>query len=439
MHYVIVGNGVAGMEAALGLRARDDQARITIVSAEHDHLFSRPALMYVFAGQMRLRDTEPYDRNLYERMGFERVSERVASVDSAAKSLHLADGSRLGYDKFLLAVGSKGRPAPWPGSDGPGLHYFVGLRDLERLDREARPGMRAVVVGGGLVGVEAAEILHDRGLKVVFVIRESWYFPLALEGREAGLVTEHMRDHGIDVRLGANLERILRADDGTVRGVSVSPAPRAEGVETGEVAADLVVSTIGVVPNTGFLANTSIELGRGGAIETDEALRASAPDVWAAGDCAMVTWADGSRRPEQLWYTSRDQGRAAALSMLGDEVSYRRDAWYNSAKFFDLEYTTAGWVPVTLNFDNTPIEVPDGVRTWFHRVPGRFESQRIVVKDDRVVGFNMLGSRWNHEVLLEWIHERRELDWVLKRLPAARFDEELSPRFRVHPEAVEVA
>ena len=77
MHYVIVGNGVAGIEAALALRARDDEARITLVSAEHDHFFSRPALMYVFAGQMRLRDTEPYDRGLYERMRFERVSERV--------------------------------------------------------------------------------------------------------------------------------------------------------------------------------------------------------------------------------------------------------------------------------------------------------------------------------------------------------------------------
>ena len=83
MHFVILGNGVAGMEAALALRARDDEARITLVSAEHDHFFSRPALMYVFAGQTSLRDTEPHDRGLYERMRFERVSRRVASLDAA--------------------------------------------------------------------------------------------------------------------------------------------------------------------------------------------------------------------------------------------------------------------------------------------------------------------------------------------------------------------
>jgi len=439
MHYVIVGNGVAGIEAALALRARDDEARITLVSAEHDHFFSRPALMYVFAGQTSLRDTEPYDRGLYERMGFERVSARVASVDTAGKHLQLADGSHLAWDKLLLAVGSKGRPAPWAGSEGPGLHYFVTLRDLEGLDRGAKAGMRAVVIGGGLIGAEVAEILHDRGLHVVFVVRENWYFPLALEHREAALVAEHMSSHGIDVRLGVNVDTIRRAADDSLRGVTVSPAPHAKASDKGEIDADLVVSAIGVVPNTAFLQDSGLTLSRGGAIETDDALRASAPDVWAAGDCATVTWADGSRRPEQLWYTSRDQGRAAARSMLGDEVAYRRGTWYNSAKFLDLEYTAAGWVPLTPNFDNTPIEIPAGVRTWFHRVPGRFESQRIIVKDDRVVGFNMLGSRWNHEVLLEWIHERRSLEWVLKRLPEARFDEEFSPRLRIHDDAVEVA
>jgi NADPH-dependent 2,4-dienoyl-CoA reductase/sulfur reductase-like enzyme len=153
--------------------------------------------------------------------------------------------------------------------------------------------------------------------------------------------------------------------------------------------------------------------------------------VWAAGDCANVTWQDGSRRPEQLWYTARDQGRVAALSMLGDDVAYRRGASYNSAKFFDLEWTTAGWVPPLLNWDNTPLDPGPDVRTWFQRVPGRPVSQKIVLKGDRVLGFNMLGSRWDHEPLLRWIHERRGLEWVLDHLGEAQFDEELQPRFRV--------
>jgi NADPH-dependent 2,4-dienoyl-CoA reductase/sulfur reductase-like enzyme len=424
MHYAILGNGVAGIEAALGLRAREADSRITLVSAEHDHFFSRPALMYVFAGQTTLRDTEPYDRGLYERMRFERRSGRVASLDAPGHALVFDDGSRLGYDKLLLAVGSKARAAPWPDAEGEGLHYFVTLRDLETLDRAAREGMRAAVVGGGLIGVEVAEILHDRGLGVSFVIREGWYFPAALDANESALVAEHMRDHGIDVRTGAAVDRVVRGDAGRIRALRL-----VGGVE---LPTDLVVSSIGVVPNTGFLAGGDLKLASNGAIETDDALRTSVPDVWAAGDCANVAWIDGSRRPEQLWYTARDQGRVAARSMLGDDVGYRRGTWYNSAKFFDLEWTTAGHVPATVGPDGAAVAPLPGYRSWFQRVPDRLESQRIVVKGDRVVGFNMLGSRFNHEPLLEWIQERRSLEWVLAHLAEAQFDEELSPRFRIH-------
>jgi NADPH-dependent 2,4-dienoyl-CoA reductase/sulfur reductase-like enzyme len=420
MHYLILGNGVCGMEAALGLRHREAEARITIVSEEHDHFFSRPALMYIFAGQTTLRDTEPYDRDLYPRLGFERVGKRVTALETSARALVFADGSRLAYDRLLLAVGSKARPAPWPGAAGPGLHYFVTLRDLQALDQEARPGMRAAVVGGGLIGVEAAEVLRDRGLDVTFVIRENWYFPLALDANEAVLVAEHMRAHGIHVRLGVSVEEVRRGGDGRLRGLKVAGE---------ELPCDIVLAAIGVVPNTAFLAGSGVTLAQSGAIEVDDALKTSAPDVWAAGDCANVTWADGSRRPEQLWYTARDQGRLAARSLLGDEATYRRGTWYNSAKFFDLEYTTAGWVPVLLNWDNTPLDPGPDIHYWYRRVPGRYESQRVVLKGERVIGFNMLGSRWNHEPLMRWIEERRGLDYVLRHLPEAQFDEEFSPRF----------
>ena len=429
MRYVILGNGVCGMEAALGLRGREADARITVVSDEHDHFFSRPALMYVFCGQLTLAGTEPYDRGLYDRMGFSRVRERALAVRPSEHVLELRDGMRVTYVRLLLAVGSRARPAPWPGADGPGLHYFVSLRDLEGLDDDARAGMRAVVIGGGLIGVEVAEVLKRRGLQVTLVVREDWYFPLALDRAEASLVAEHLGQHGVDVRLGVNVTSIARGASGR---------PSSVRLETSEdVPCDLVVSTIGVVPNTAFLQDSGIALSKGGAVEVDAALRTNVADVWAAGDCANVTWADGSRRPEQLWYTARDQGRIAARAMLGDEVGYRRGTWYNSAKFFDLEYTTAGWVPVLLNWDNTPLDPGPEVGYWFQRVPRRFESQRIVCKGERVVGFNMLGGRWNHELLLEWIDERRSLDWVLPRLGQAQFDEELSARFRLHPGAVQ--
>lgn len=429
MHHVIVGNSVAGIEAAIALRNRDDTARITVISAEHDHFFARTALMYVFCGQLSVRDTEPYDHNLYERMRFTRVRDRVVRVRPDDHALDLQGGAVIAYDTLLLAVGSRARRLPWPSAyEGPGVHHFVTLQDLEGLDAAAKEGMSVAVIGGGLIGVECAEVLHQRGLKVHFVIREPWYFPVALDEAEAAVVAAHVRHHGVDARLDAPVDTLERRG-----GKLVLKLPNEE------LAVDLVVGAIGVVPNTAFLADSGlskaglskagIALADDGAIETTDDLRSTtAPDVWAAGDCANVTWIDGTRRPEQLWYTARDQGRAAARSMLGDRVVYRRGTWYNSAKFFDIEYTTAGFVPLD----------PTGYRTWYQHVPGTSITQRIVCKGDRVVGFNTLGSRWDHDVFLRWIHERRSLVWVLEHMNEARFDEEFTPPFRVLPSATTV-
>ena len=233
MHYVIVGNGVAGMEAALALRGRDADARISVVSAEHDHFFSRPALMYVFAGQLRLQDTEPYDRQLYERMRFERVSKRVKAVEPAGRSLVFEDGSRLGYDALLfLAVGSRARPAPWPGSEGPGMHAFVTLQDLDALDRAAkgdagRRHRRGPGGGRGRRGAPRPRPPADlRGPGVLDL--------------PAGARPQRRRDRrgapalprgGRSARRQRGRDRAGR--EGAVRGARLSPAPGATGVASG--------------------------------------------------------------------------------------------------------------------------------------------------------------------------------------------------------------
>src|SRR5688572_33433992 len=123
----IVGTGVCGIEAALALRRREPETPITLVSDEHDHFFSRPALMYVFAGQMTLRGTEPYDRELFARMAFTRVRGRVTGVDPRARTLAVEGGAPVPYDRLLLASGWRARAAPWAGCEGPGLDVCATL------------------------------------------------------------------------------------------------------------------------------------------------------------------------------------------------------------------------------------------------------------------------------------------------------------------------
>lgn len=457
MHVVIIGNGVAGMEAALTIRERQPDWDISIVSEESDHFFSRTALMWVFCGQMSMKDIEPLERDVYERLRFHRVRARATRVDPEAKKVELAGSiPPLSYDRLLIACGSRARPGPWEGSDLRGVGHFVTLQDLAWYEGEVhggpsrrgappRPkahlefstsdspyGFRDVaaekrgrlakqpaVIGGGLIGIEAVEIALAANLRPHFFVREDWFWPIALEPRESRWISDRMADHGVQTHLDHEVEALEGDHDANVTRVRT---------DRGTYETDCVLIAIGVVPATRWLVGSGIELDeRSGGVIVDESLRTNAPDVFAAGDCAAVRWFDGSRRPEQLWYTARHQGRIAGRRVLGDEAEYRRGIWYNSAKLIDVEYTTVGLVNWNVARE----------QNWFFEETGRVRSTtRIVIQDDRVIGFNMLGRRWDHSVLIRWIEQRRSLGWVLDRLSEARFDTEMVPPLRI-PKGIE--
>jgi NADPH-dependent 2,4-dienoyl-CoA reductase/sulfur reductase-like enzyme len=274
------------------------------------------------------------------------------------------------------------------------------------------------VVGGGLIGIEAAEICVAAGLAPHFFIREEWFWPMAIDRREAGWITDRMSEHGVQVHLEHNLERIEgEQDEGVQRVVT----------DQGSYDSDLLAVTIGVIPNTGWLEESGLTLEESSrGVLVDDRLSASAPDVFAAGDCAAVPWFNGVHRPEPLWYTARAQGRVAGRRLLGLDARYDRGIWYNSAKLMDIEYTTAGFVNLDLA----------GEQEWFFEERGPVRStNRIVVKDGAVVGFNFLGRRWDQSVLIEWIRDQRDLEWVVDHLDEACFDTEFVPPLRIPPKS----
>ena len=419
MHYVIIGNGVAGINAANQIRSRDDDARISIISYESDHFFSRTALMYVFCGQLSNRCVEPYERDYYATMNFERLRDTVVAIEPERKQLHLKQHGEFSYDRLLIAAGSVGSVADWPGADLDGVGNFVTWQDLEWMQQQARSARSAVVVGGGLIGIETMEILQQAGIKTHFLIREDHFWPVALNREEGDLVVEHMREHGCTVHLKTKLREIIGQDG------------RVVGVTTGDgrtIDCEMTVITIGVRPQTDWLKDSGIERDERGGIVVDDCLKTNIDDIYAAGDCTSVVWFNGVRRPEQLWYTSRDQGKVAGLNMTLDDNlrSYRRGIFYNSAKFFDIEYTTAGLV----NFG------VEGERNWYQQEPGTFFTERVThLPDETVIGFNMLGRRWDHRVLIGWIERKKQLSWVLDHLHEALFDEEFMPKFKLHNRA----
>lgn len=408
MHYVIVGNGVAGATAAFALRRRDRAARISLISGESEYFFSRTALMYAFMDRMNRRDLEPHERKVYDVQRIDRVQGWVANLDAGRHLLTLRDGREIAYDKLLLATGSVPNRVEWEGlaRASEGVVHFVSLQDLDACERLAPSSRRAVVVGGGLIGVELVECLAHHGIAVDFLVRESWYWPMALAPEEGEIIAAHIRRHGVNLHLGQEMESVQSGSGGRVQSIRTSAGA--------EFPCDLLGICIGVRPAVDWLRSTTTPPALGRGIQAAPDFRTSLPGVWTSGDCAEFTGPDGIPFVEQIWYSARRQGELAAAAMLGDRVAYQPPLFYNSAKLFEIEYTTAGDVN----------RIPDGAASYFHRWPGRDISIRILHHQDAVIGFNMLGSRWNHTWFERWIHERRPLGYVLENLHRAQFDVE---------------
>ena len=411
MHVVIIGNGITGATAALELRKLDANCRITMISGESKYHFSRPALMYIFMGHMSYQDTKPYEDHIWSDNRIDLVRDWVTDIDTAGRQLTLHKGGPLAYDRLLIATGARSNKFGWPGQDLPGVQGLYDLQDLKSLYDNVRTTRNAVIVGGGLIGIELAEMLHSRGLPVTFLVRESSYWNNVLPNEESAMVTRLIREAGFGLKLETGLKEIEGDGSGRVGAVVTDKDERIE--------CQLVGLTAGVSPNIELVKDhAAIETGRG--ILVDRSFATSAPDVYAAGDCAeIVTEGDGRNLLQQVWYTGKMQARIAAHVLAGQQATYDPGIWYNSAKFLDLEYHTYGQVNLC---------VPDEHNLYWEHASG-LHSVRIVYLPDRVIGINTMGVRFRHRVCEAWIAEQRPLEHVLEHLAEANFDPELFRRF----------
>jgi NAD(P)H-nitrite reductase large subunit len=416
VHYLIVGNGVAGVTAALKLRERDSQAAITVISDESDYFFSRTALMYAYMDRMSLRDLEPFERKVYEKKRIRRIRGRVIDLDAAGQHVDLETGS-LRYNQLLLATGSVARRSAWPGLKNvqSGIVSFVSLKDLELCERQTRPGMKAVVVGGGLIGIELVECLRHHGVQVTYLIRERWYMEPKLSEAEGRMVEEEIGRHKVNVKTNELIASVASNLRGELSAITTEA--------NNTIECSLLGVCIGVQPNVEWLRETRTppEMRRG--VIVDRAFRTTLPNVFACGDCAEVDASPAPPFVEQTWYSAKRQGELAALSMLGDRVDYALPMFYNSAKFFEMEYTAVGTM------------AQGGHEEFFARVPGRRVSIRIHEDSNGVRGFSLLGSRWDSTRLKSWIEERRPLAYVIEHLEEAQFDVEFGRQTLAHVRA----
>ena len=412
-HIVIVGNGISGVTAARHIRKNSDH-KITIVSAETKYFFSRTALMYVYMGHMKFEHTQPYENWFWNKNNIHLKEGYVSVLNTDKKTLQFKDSSLISYDKLIIATGSKPNKFGWPGQELEGVMGMYHKQDLDNLEKHApnkEVCKRAVIVGGGLIGIELAEMLRSRKIPVTFLVREASFWNGVLPAQESEMINKHIKEHHIDLRLNTNLKEIKSDENGKVKSIIIE--------ETGEeIFCNVVGLTAGVTPNIDFLKDSKIDIKRG--VLVNRFLETNIPDVYAIGDCAEQHEAIGQRRNiEAVWYTGRMMGETLAQTICGNKREYNPGHWFNSAKFLDIEYQTYGWV-----FSERGKKENETYFQWQHPKDNKCITISYDENTRQFLGINTFGIRMRHELFDTWLTENQSIEFVLEYLADANFDPE---------------
>lgn len=369
-------------------------------------------------GHMRWRDIEPYESWFWEKNRLELKKAYVEKVDTENQTLHFSEGGSLKYDKLIIASGSTTSYYDWEGQDLKGVLGLVSKKDLEDLEKYApnnKECPRAVIIGGGLIGVEMAEMLRTRKIEVTMLVREAAFWAGMLPKPEAEMISRHVISHGVDLRHNSELDKILDDGKGNVRAIVTK--------EGEEIPCCVVGITTGVKPNISFLKNSNIETDKG--ILVNRMLETNIKNVYAIGDCAQQREPIGNRPPvEAVWYTGRMMGEALAQTICGKPFEYNPGNWFNSAKFFDIEYQTYGWV-----FSESRKKDYETQFHWKCKSDLRCITISYNKNNEEFLGVNTFGIRMKHEVFDRWLNENRKVDYVIQNLKQANFDPEFFKQY----------
>lgn len=410
MNIVIIGNGITGITCARNIRKKNADATITVISEESKHFYSRTALMYIYMGHMKYENTKPYENWFWSKNRINLIQATVKHLNTEHKSIQLDDSRILFYDKLVLATGSISNKFGFQGEDLTGVQALYNLQDLQKMEKNTSNISSAVIVGGGLIGIEMAEMLHSRNISVTMLIRENAYWANVLPQEEAQLIGNHLHKHGIKLKFNTELKEIQSINQLSVHSIVTK--------QNETIICQFLGITTGVKPNINFLKNSSIEIEKG--ILVNEFLETNIPDIFAAGDCAQFRFAKTGEAPiEQLWYTGKMQGETLANTICGNKTIYDRGIWFNSAKFFDLEFQTYGKI--------LPEITPEQESFYWAHENGKISFRANYNKSDRsIIGFNFIGIRFRQVIAEQWIHEQKEIEYVIENLKQGWFDPEFS-------------
>ncbi|WP_113700988.1 FAD-dependent oxidoreductase [Nonomuraea lactucae] len=360
MRLVVVGNGMAGSRLVTEVRARDPHMSVTVLGAETCQPYNRVLLSNVLAGSTRPEQVRMLDPSWYAAHHVEAAfGSPVTCLDRDTRSVITEDGRRVPYDVLVLATGSDAIVPPIPGVER--AIPFRTLDDCHRILEVAESAGRAVVIGGGLLGIEAARGLAGRGMPVTLLHLAGHLMERQLDVEAGEVLGETLGALGVEIRTGVTAEAVL---DG---GVRLAGGELVEG--------DLVVLACGVRPVTGLAADAGLEVRRG--VVVDDEMRTEDPSIFAIGECAEH---DGT--VYGLVAPAWEQANVAADVITGGKALYRGSRMVTRLKARSVELAAMGEGHLT--------EEHAEVVRFSHRARGTY--RKLVIRDDRLVGAIVLGE-----------------------------------------------
>jgi nitrite reductase (NADH) large subunit len=393
--YLIIGNGVAGNGAAESIRHLDPEGKIAIFTREKQYFYYRPALIDYLAGEKQEKDITIHPTAWYERMWIDLYrGTEIAEVNSTQKWVVAKDGKRFPYDKILLACGAKSFRPPIKGAEAKGVFTLRTIEDTQAIREKALVCRRAVVLGGGVLGLEAGNSLRKLGLEVSVVEFFPRLLPRQTDVMAASILQRMMERMGFHFYLGAKTKEIIQEG----AGLQVC----LEGGDS--IVTELVLISAGIRPDLQLNDSLKLQINKGLAV--NDFMETKAAGIYAAGD--LVEHRDQSYG---IWPASMEQGRAAGANMAGKEIPYTGTLPSNILKVAGINLFAAGDID------------PEGKKNSVYQKDEVLDIYRKFVFQDRfLVGTILLGDTRGQEEVQRAIKMQKDVSSFKKNLAGGQFD-----------------
>jgi nitrite reductase (NADH) large subunit len=363
--YLIIGNGVAGNAAAENIRKHDPEGKIVVFSQESRPFYYVPALPEYLAGEKAADQITLHPQSWYDQRRIELyLDTRVMKVDAAQKFVETGRGQRFPFDRLLLATGGASFVPPIPGADSAGVFTLRTLADADRIKQAAAAAQTVVLIGGGLLGLEAGNGLRKLGLKVIVVEFFPRLLPRQMDAAGAAILARQLEDMGFTFYLGAKTQAIVPGPGGLT--VNLESGEKLNG--------GLVLISAGVRPDLSLARALGLDIDKG--VKVDDSMKTSRDGIYAAGDLI-----EHRGRFYGIWPAAMEQGAVAGAAMAGAAAQYEGTLPSNVLKVAGIDLMAAG-----------DIDADGKLEALVHQNEARKTYRKLVVQDNLLVGAILLGD-----------------------------------------------